>query len=51
MRSKGDINVQMICRKYFNGGGHKNASGGSSKVSLDDTLNHLKTALRELAGT
>jgi len=51
MRSKGDINVQMICRKYFNGGGHKNASGGSSKVSLEDTLSHLKTALRELAGT
>lgn len=28
LRSKGDFDVQEICRLYFNGGGHKNASGG-----------------------
>ena len=33
LRSKGDISVQEICRNHFNGGGHKNASGGAASVS------------------
>lgn len=37
-RSKGNINVQEICSKYFNGGGHRNASGGQMKASVQDTL-------------
>ena len=37
-RSKGNINVQEICSKYFNGGGHRNASGGQMKASVKDTL-------------
>lgn len=28
-RSCGDINVESIARRYFNGGGHKNAAGGN----------------------
>ena len=30
LRSKGDFSVQEIAKKYFRGGGHKNASGGAS---------------------
>ncbi len=29
LRSKGDFDVQRICKTHFNGGGHRNASGGS----------------------
>ncbi len=37
-RSVGDFDVNALARKYFEGGGHKNASGGSSKLSLEDAL-------------
>lgn len=42
MRSKGNFSVQEICAQYFNGGGHKNASGGTSNLSLADTLSLIK---------
>lgn len=44
-RSKGDINVDQLARTYFNGGGHRNASGGSTRVSLEETVQILHTAL------
>ena len=45
MRSQGDISVQEICRNYFKGGGHKNASGGSSNLHLRDTVAKVKEIL------
>lgn len=42
LRSKGDISVQAISQKHFNGGGHKNASGGGVYASLDDILTKVK---------
>ncbi|MBQ2033091.1 MAG: DHH family phosphoesterase, partial [Alistipes sp.] len=30
LRSRGNIDVNLFARKYFNGGGHKNAAGGKS---------------------
>ena len=36
-RSKGQNDVNAIAKKYFNGGGHKNASGGSSFKSMEET--------------
>lgn len=47
MRSKGDLDVQEICRKHFNGGGHKNASGAFSFDSLKATMDKLKSILPE----
>jgi phosphoesterase RecJ-like protein len=38
LRSKGDFSVKELASKYFQGGGHKNASGGKSESSLSDTL-------------
>ncbi|MEN9523521.1 MAG: hypothetical protein RL065_1898 [Bacteroidota bacterium] len=38
LRSKGDIAVNELCSKYFNGGGHKNASGGHSTQTLEQTV-------------
>lgn len=46
-RSLGDFSVNELARKHFEGGGHRNASGGSSKLSLDDTLKKLLTVLPE----
>jgi len=48
LRSKGDINVNNIARTYFNGGGHKNAAGGRSKRSLDDTVAYFKSIVVEI---
>ncbi|MBK8484473.1 MAG: DHH family phosphoesterase [Saprospiraceae bacterium] len=47
LRSKGDYSVQQVCRQHFNGGGHRNASGGSSKSSLEDTLQKLKEVIAQ----
>ncbi|OJU25793.1 MAG: DHH family phosphoesterase [Sphingobacteriales bacterium 41-5] len=46
-RSKGDFDCNTFARKYFNGGGHFNASGGNSKDSLQDTIEKFKLAIKE----
>ncbi len=48
-RSKGGFDTNTFARKYFNGGGHFNASGGRSSDSLQKTIEHFKTALQENA--
>lgn len=45
LRSKGDISVQDIARNHFNGGGHKNASGGTSKEGIKETIETFKKLL------
>ena len=42
LRSKGNFQVNKIAKKYFNGGGHINAAGGVSKVSVNQTVKMLK---------
>ena len=42
-RSKGKYNVNLIARDYFQGGGHKNAAGGSFNGSLHRLKKYLKT--------
>jgi len=37
-RSKGNFSVNEFARAHFNGGGHTNAAGGRSELSLDDTV-------------
>jgi phosphoesterase RecJ-like protein len=37
-RSKGNFSVNDIARKYFNGGGHVNAAGAISNLSLEETV-------------
>ncbi|MEM9325253.1 MAG: bifunctional oligoribonuclease/PAP phosphatase NrnA [Bacteroidota bacterium] len=37
-RSVGDFAVNTFANQHFNGGGHKNASGGASHVSLQETV-------------
>ncbi len=38
LRSVGDFSVNEFARKYFSGGGHINAAGGRSDLSLKDTV-------------
>ncbi len=45
-RSKGHFSVNQLAHEFFNGGGHKNASGGTSKTNMEDTLAKLKEVLR-----
>lgn len=45
-RSKSTFDVNQLARKYFNGGGHKNAAGGNSKLSLVDTLEKFESILK-----
>jgi phosphoesterase RecJ-like protein len=37
-RSRGNFEINKFSEKHFNGGGHKNAAGGESYSSLDDTI-------------
>jgi phosphoesterase RecJ-like protein len=37
-RSLGNFSVNDFARHHFEGGGHKNAAGGSSKLALHDTI-------------
>lgn len=37
-RSVGDFSVNDLAKKHFEGGGHRNASGGQSSLSLEETL-------------
>jgi bifunctional oligoribonuclease and PAP phosphatase NrnA len=46
-RSKGDFDCNTFARKYFEGGGHFNASGGRSSDSLDITIQKFKEAIKE----
>ena len=48
-RSKGAFDVNSFARKYFNGGGHHNASGGFSKGTLEEVITDFKKAIKENA--
>ena len=41
-RSKGDKDMSELCRKHFNGGGHKNAAGGRSDYDLKQTIGFVE---------
>ena len=38
LRSKGDFSVNEFSRNHFEGGGHHNAAGGKSNLSLEQTV-------------
>jgi len=44
-RSKGNISVQEMAAQHFKGGGHRNASGGSSYIGLRPTVRKFKELL------
>ena len=46
-RSKGNFDCNTFARKYFEGGGHFNASGGRDSASLQETVRKFKEAIKE----
>lgn len=40
-RSKNNLDTNVLARKYFNGGGHINASGGRSELPMEHTVNRF----------
>lgn len=46
-RSKGHFDCNAFARKYFNGGGHFNASGGNDQAPLHETIQKFKRAIKE----
>jgi len=48
LRSLGDFDVNELSRTYFNGGGHVNAAGGKSDLSLEETARFFESILPTL---
>ncbi len=46
-RSQGSFDVNVFARKHFSGGGHANAAGGMSELSMDKTLQKFEALLPE----
>ena len=46
-RSKGDFPANEIAKKYFEGGGHRNAAGGMSRENLELTTQRFLNVLPE----
>ena len=46
-RSLGSFSVNELARKHFEGGGHKNAAGGNSSQSLEETVKKFLSILPE----
>ncbi len=49
-RSREDVDCSEFARRYFDGGGHKNASGGKSYVPMAQTVEDYKKAVHEFFG-
>lgn len=47
LRSKGDISVNELSRRYFNGGGHKNAAGGRVYKGVERIAEYYEKSVRE----
>ncbi len=45
LRSKGEFPANDICKKYFSGGGHRNAAGGVSLNTLNQVITEFKQIL------
>ncbi|MFR9620854.1 MAG: bifunctional oligoribonuclease/PAP phosphatase NrnA [Rikenellaceae bacterium] len=47
LRSRKHIDINYFAKKYFNGGGHKNAAGGKSFFPMEQTIEHFKKSIAE----
>ncbi len=46
LRSIGDFSVNEFARNHFNGGGHDNAAGGRSEISMEATITKFNDILK-----
>ena len=49
LRSRGKVDVNLFAARYFEGGGHKNAAGGKSFVTMAETIARFEAAVEEFA--
>lgn len=49
LRSVGDFPCDQMASRFFNGGGHKNASGGKLQCSMEEALEKVKAAIDSYA--
>lgn len=49
LRSVGDFPCDQMASSFFNGGGHKNASGGKLQCSMEEALEKVKAAIEAYA--
>jgi phosphoesterase RecJ-like protein len=47
LRSKGSFSVNDFARNHFNGGGHRNAAGADSFLSMEETLSRFESFLKD----
>ena len=47
-RSQGDFDVNQFARDHFSGGGHINAAGGKSELSLEETIKKFETLVHKI---
>ena len=47
-RSQGGFDVNQFARDHFNGGGHSNAAGGRSEVSMEETVKKFEYLVNKL---
>ena len=47
MRSLGNFSVNEMARAHFSGGGHRNAAGGQTSLTLDETVTKFLSVLPE----
>jgi len=45
LRSKGNFSVNEFVRAHFDGGGHRNAAGGNSYLSMEETIKKFEDLL------
>ena len=46
-RSQGNFDVNQFARDHFSGGGHINAAGGKSDLSLQETINKFEELITQ----
>ena len=49
LRSVDDFPCDQMASRFFNGGGHKNASGGKLQCTLEEAIQHVKSAIEAYA--
>jgi phosphoesterase RecJ-like protein len=47
-RSQGDFDVNLFSREHFNGGGHRNAAGGKSELTMAETVQQFESLVTKL---
>jgi phosphoesterase RecJ-like protein len=47
-RSQGEFDVNLFAREHFSGGGHRNAAGGKSEVSMEETVKKFEDLVAHL---